>query len=350
MHQYSIDLQRELPGAVAISIGYLGARGERLSVGGTVSGTVNINQLDSKFQSLGATLLEPVPNPFFGNPAFGALANTATVPRGQLLRPYPQFTNILAHQVSAGKSRYNALIVKSERRLRDGWALRVNYTFSSNKDNIFGEGNFFSNNVAAALNNYALDAEYSHSLLNAPHRLNIAGTIELPFGEGKRWLSRPGLTRAIFGGWSITAIGTYQSGFPIAIVQNNNNSGLLGSSQRPNIVSGANPRTLGGTEDRLNNWLNPAAWTEAAPFTFGNAPRTDARVRTAFKKNWDIAMQKTQRIAGEKTLMIRAELINAFDDPNFLGPATNFGRSDFGKITQVGGFPRLLQLMVRFAF
>jgi hypothetical protein len=73
-------------------------------------------------------------------------------------------------------------------------------------------------------------------------------------------------------------------------------------------------------------------------------------VRTPFKKNWDIAIQKTQRVAGEKTLMVRAGLINAFDNPNFLGPATNFGRSDFGKITQVGRFPRLLQLMVRFAF
>jgi hypothetical protein len=136
VHQYSIDLQRELPGAVAISIGYLGARGERLPIGVSVSSTVNINQLDPKFQSLGATLLEPVSNPFFGNPAFGVLAATLTVPRGQLLRRYPQFTNVLAHQVSAGKSGYHALVVKSERRLRDGWGLRVNYTLSSNKDNI----------------------------------------------------------------------------------------------------------------------------------------------------------------------------------------------------------------------
>jgi hypothetical protein len=45
--------------------------------------------------------------------------------------------------------------------------------------------------------------------------------------------------------------------------------------------------------------------------------------------------------------MLRAELINAFDAPNFLGPATRFGRPDFGQITQVGGFPRLLQVMAR---
>jgi len=48
--------------------------------------------------------------------------------------------------------------------------------------------------------------------------------------------------------------------------------------------------------------------------------------------------------------MVRAELINAFDDPNFVGPATSFGAPNFGRIGEVGGFPRLLQLMVRFAF
>jgi trimeric autotransporter adhesin len=350
VHQYSIDLQRELPGAIAVSVGYLGSSSQRLSVGGTNSGTVNINQLEPRFQSLGAALLDPVPNPFFGNAAFGALAISSTLPRGQLLRPYPQFTNVLAHEVSAGNARYNALVLKAERRLRGGWGLRANYTLSSNKDNVFGESNFFSGNSVTAVNNYDLDAEYAHSLLSAPHRLNIVGTFELPFGEAKRWLSRPGLLRFLFSGWSLTAIGTYQSGFPVAIVQNNNNSGLLGSSQRPNIVPGINPGTTGQTEDRLNNWFNPAAWTEAPPFTFGNAPRTDARVRTPTKKNWDIAVQKTQNLAGEKTLMIRAELINAFDEPNFLGPATSFGRPDFGRITQVGGFPRLVQLMIRFAF
>jgi hypothetical protein len=45
--------------------------------------------------------------------------------------------------------------------------------------------------------------------------------------------------------------------------------------------------------------------------------------------------------------MVRAEFINAFADPNFLGPETRLGSANFGKITQEGGFPRLLQLLVR---
>ena len=70
----------------------------------------------------------------------------------------------------------------------------------------------------------------------------------------------------------------------------------------------------------------------------------------AFKANWDIAFQKNQRLSEKFTLQLRAEIINAFNDANFLGPATLFGRSDFGRITQVGGFPRLLQWMARVQF
>lgn len=351
--QFSVDLQRELPGELVVSVGYLGARTERISVGGTNSNTFNINQLDPKFQSVGTALLEQVPNPMFGDSRFGAFGRQRTIARGQLLRPYPQFGDILAHQVSAGKARYHSVVAKLQRRIKNGFGFNANYTWSSNKDNLFGEVNDFSANsgaLARALNYYDLDREYSESLLHTPHRINISGTWELPFGEGKKYLSEPGLARTVFGGWALTVVGAYQSGFPVVVIQDNNNTQLFATNvQRPNL-SGTDSRTSGSTNDRLNNWFNPAAWASAAPFTLGNAPRMDTRARTPFKKQTDVAIQKTQRIGGSRTIMVRAEVINVFDDPNFLGPATRFGRSDFGKITQVGGFPRMLQLMVRVAF
>lgn len=351
VHQYSADVQYELPSQIVVSVGYVGARSERLSIGGTNSQVVNINQLDPKHFALGSQLLERVPNPMFGNPAFGAFSRLREIARGQLLRPYPQFGNVFAHQVSEGFARYNALVLKFERRITRGWGANINYTYSVNKDNLFGEANYFANNVPSALNNFDLrKGEFAHSLLETPHRLNISGVVELPFGKGRRWLNRGGVVDILLGGWQVAAVGSYQSGFPAAIVQNNNNSGLFGSSQRPNLVPGVDPKTSGKTEDRLNNWFNPAAWREAPPFTFGNAPRTDTRVRTPFKKNWDIALQKNQRLSEKFTLQLRAELINAFDDPNFLGPQIRFGRADFGRITQVGGFPRLLQWMTRLQF
>jgi trimeric autotransporter adhesin len=384
VHQYSADLQYELAGGAVVSAGYVGSRSERLSVGGTPSNTVNINQLDRSLLSQGARLLDKVPNPFFGNPAFGALSlpskcdapSTAEncITRGQLLRPFPQFTDIFAHQVSAGFARYHSIVLRFEKRITRGWGANINYTYSRNKDNLFGEVNYFSNNssgLARALDNKDLGAEFDHSVIEAPHRLNVSGVYELPFGKGKKYLDAGGPRDWFLGGWQVSAIGSYQSGFPVVIVQDTNNSGLFGSFQRPNLVAGQDPKTSGSTEERLSNWFNINAWSTANSFSFGNAPRTDTRVRTPFKKNWDIAFQKNQRLSERFTLQLRAEIINAFNDPNFLGPNTRWrplnpgdpshvppippekqtdSSYTFGKITQVGGFPRLLQWMVRVQF
>ena len=82
-----------------------------------------------------------MPNPFFGNAAFGNLSVSATIARGQLLRPFPQFDNVLAHRVNEARARYNAMTLRWEQRMSNNWALNANYTFSRLKDNQFGEAN-----------------------------------------------------------------------------------------------------------------------------------------------------------------------------------------------------------------
>ena len=66
MQQFSLDWQRGAAGQMAISVGYMGSRSERLPIGGTVDATININQLDPQYQALGTALQQTVPNPFFG--------------------------------------------------------------------------------------------------------------------------------------------------------------------------------------------------------------------------------------------------------------------------------------------
>ena len=203
---------------------------------------------------MGSALLDPVPNPFFGNPAFGAFASERTIPRGQLLRPYPQFGDLLAHQVSEGRARYHSLVLRLERPIVGGWGGRINYTWSNNKNNIFGERNQFSNdsnNLARPVNSYDVEAEFSNSITEQPHRLNFALTAELPFGKGKSRLSEPGLARVLFGGWAVTALGYFQSGFPVAVIQAANNSGVFGRVQRPNLT-GTSPATSGSTESHYD--------------------------------------------------------------------------------------------------
>jgi hypothetical protein len=344
VQQYSFELEREVSSDVLLSAGYLGSRSDRLSIG-----SVNINQLDPGLLEMGPALLEPVPNPFYGNPLFGNLSDSPTIARNQLLRPYPQFGALSALGVSAGKRRYHSAVMKAERRFQGGWGGRVNYVWSRNDDNIFGEFNSFSEPSLFALDSYSLDAEYSRSIADAPHRLNVSGMVELPFGKGKRWIDGDGLANALLGGWSFSAAGFYQSGFPIDVFQRLDNTGLLGDLQRPNLVPGVDPGHSGSTEENLDNYLNPEAWSLAPAFTFGNAPRSDARVRSPSRQNWDFAFQKSQR-AGWGDLTVRVEVINAFDHPDFDGPNTTFGTPNFGKILNVSGFPRLFQFTIRYAW
>ena len=189
VQQYSIDYSREMHGGIAVSVGYSGSRSEHMPVGGTVDSTININQLDPQYLALGPALLDLVPNPFFGNAAFGNLSNSPTIARGQLLRPFPQFTDVLAHRVSEVRTQYDALTLRFDRRIRNNWGVNANYTFSRLMDNQFGESNTYAQRNNAALDNYDLDREWGYSLLDVPHRVNVNGTFVLPIGAGHRWMT-----------------------------------------------------------------------------------------------------------------------------------------------------------------
>ena len=217
IHQYSIDIARELAGNVAIGFEYVGATGRDLNLGGSNDGVININQVHPQHLALGAALLDQVPNPFFGLPAGqGKSVTSATIQRRELLRPFPQFNDILMRQSTLGKSQYHAGVLKLEKRISNGWGGRVNYTYSRLKDNQFGEANFFSSASTEMQDAYNLDAEYAVGLLDVPHKISIAPIVELPFGEGKRWL-QSGVGAAILGDWTISSIIGFESGFPLQV-------------------------------------------------------------------------------------------------------------------------------------
>src|SRR4030095_3962801 len=45
VHQYSVDVQRELPGHMAVTVGYVGATGRDIGFCGTNDCSININQI-----------------------------------------------------------------------------------------------------------------------------------------------------------------------------------------------------------------------------------------------------------------------------------------------------------------
>ena len=342
VQQYSIDFQRELPGDVAVSIGYTGARGDFLSFGGTNDATININQLDPKYFSLGSQLVQLVPNPFFGVPGAGALATQSTIQRGQLLRPYPQFLSILSHQQSLARSRYDALILELNKRVVGWWGGRVSYTRSRLMDNQFGQSNYYSA-TGVILDNYDIDREYSYGLIDVPHKLVVAPIVMLPFGDGKRFLDKTGLVDHLVGGWTISMVASRESGFPIALQQSPNNSGLFGSNQRPNVVPGRSGVLIEDITAALsenlnaNQYLNLAAWSQAPAFTFGDAPRTDPDVRSPPRSKIDLVFAKRVKTGGRTEGEFRIELLNATGIPQYQAIPATFGIGTFGQVRLLAG-------------
>lgn len=63
----------------------------------------------------------------------------------------------------------------------------------------------------------------------------------------------------------------------------------------------------------------------------------------------DLSVQKSQRIAG-RTISVRADVLNLFDNPLFTTLQSQLGTPTFGQLTAVGGYARSVQFQVRFGF
>jgi hypothetical protein len=262
MQQYSIDIQRELPGSIALTIGYVGSRGTHLQIGSISNGGINLNQLAPQFMSR-SDLQSRVTNPFFGTPAGVGILSSATVSQAQLLRPFPQFGDVIMLGSSDGNSFYNAVTVKAQKRLSRGFSLLAAYTFSKIFDNLTGNSNYFApDNSSNVIDAYHRTRDYSLSSVDTPHRLTLSGSYELPFGRSKMFLSSSnGIVDRIVGGWQLNAIVTYQSGFPLSVSQQVNNTNAFSLGQRPNVVLGVDPGPSGSVSDRIDGYLNRAAFS-----------------------------------------------------------------------------------------
>ena len=370
VQQYSFDLQRELPGGVSVSVGYSGLSGSNLSWAGSNSGSttgfININQLDPKYQTLVADTTRSAPNPFFGIPTAGPYATQATLPIGQLLRPFPEFANVYMQQSTGARSQYHAGIFQLRKRISGVWGGSFSYTFSRLNDNQFGESNYYSS-APGLQNNYTVipgsayynpDQEYGRSLLDSPHKIVLAPTFMLPFGEGHKFLAGSRVGNALLGGWSITPVATLQAGFPIGISQNQpTQSFLFGNGLRPNVVPGQDFIVAGDITDRItgntsdNLYLNKAAFATAPVNSFGNAPRILPGVMSPWRNNVDLGVGKNVHTGRGTSASIRFEVLNMFNIVQWAAMASSqFGNATFGQITTQANNMRMVQFTLRFQF
>ena len=349
IEQFSFDVQRELPYNIAVSAAYVGSRSYHLMLG---TPDVNINQLEPKYFSLGAAALnQKVNNPYYVSGGPGIIGQQQVI-QAQLLRPFPAFGDINLAFSDQNKAQYDSFVFRAQKRYSNGLTFLNSYTWSKNLDRSSGgTGSDINRGSAGPQNVYNLRSEWGLSIVDATHRLSMTGIYELPFGRGKQFMG--GANRAVdlaVGGWVLNVVSVISSGYPLIITQNTNNNSpfFAGASQRPNATS-ASPTTSGSVGQRIDNWINPAAFSTAPALTYGNLSRTISE-RGPGIFNWDISLFKNFVIYERFRAQFRVEGLNAFNTPLFRSPNTSFGSSSFGKVLTQGNFPRFVQLALRLYF
>ena len=129
-----------------------------------------------------------------------------------------------------------------------------------------------------------------------------------------------------------------------------NRTSSFGGGSRPNST-GRSAKLEGPAQQRLARWFDTSAFTEPAPFTFGNVARTLSDVRSHGVNNFDFALFKnTQMVAEPLGLQFRVEVFNLFNRVQFGYPGRQLGNPQFGVISGQYNNPRLVQFALRLLF
>lgn len=292
----------------------------------------------------GSGLDDVVPNPYYGKITTGTLS-FPTVRRKQLLRPFPQYQQILAIRRPYGDASYQSMTARFEKRYSNNLTFSMAYTMSKSISST-GE----SNTWVVGPSNALFDPKYnrSHEANDTPHRLVISHLYDLPFGKGKRW-AQSGIANWVLGGWQWNGITVLQAGRPILITAPDN-TGLLDFS----YTNGRADRLKSGVLDSgqsLDRWFDTTSFKAAAPYTVPTDSLSQPDLRGPGRKSFDMSLFKNTRPREWLNLQFRAEFFNLFNSAFFeaRNQTTDVTNPDFGRILQ-GSNPRNIQFGLRVVF
>jgi hypothetical protein len=325
IQQYNLNIEREIPGDVVLTVGYAGSRSSHILVSGQ-----NLNV--SSPAACGT-----VPGYTLGCGANGAAFSV----------PYPQFVTI-TNINDIGRATYDSLQVKAETKSqRHGLYALLSYTYARALDTGFTDGLGTSTGPTYFPLPGTSRLDWSLSQINLKHNFTASVNYDLPFGRGKRYGSSwSGPVNAVAGGWALNIIEKITSGFPLFMVASSNNSGVkfASNTNRPNqICSGQLSHTT------VQRFFDTSCFVDPPAGELGNSNRTPLYGPDFV--NTDLSAIKHFRITEATDLEFRAEFFNLFNHPQFYVPGTDVDSpSTFGQITETVNNPRLIQFALKLRF
>jgi hypothetical protein len=339
--QYNVTVERQVTSSLMISGAFVGNKGTHI-----YDPDAQVNQLNPAYFSLGQALLQSninsplaqaagiqAPFPGFAQ-LFGSQATVA-----QALRPFPQYQGVKIIGAPYDNSTYNSFQAKADQRLTRG----LNATFAYTRSKMLSDGVEFTTTNEASGAAYRQNYYHREKFLyptDQPNIFSLSFNYALPYGRD----SQLGVMRKVLGGWSLSGFGTYGSGFPLPIQTTNLNSFVFTGGLRPNLTGAPLRATTGpgGFDPNRDYYLNPAAFSQPAPLTFGNAPAY-LPVRQPMIINESFGVFKNTRIAERVTNQFRLEMTNPFNRVVFGAPVIDLSSAAFGKVSSQLNSPRLIQ-------
>ena len=320
----NFTLMREIRGQFKVDATWF------MNIGRHVPHDLLVNMADPNLSyTYKAQLSQNIANPFYDYltpDAFpGSLRNQATVTRGSLLRPYPQYQALTVNNVGDWRSRYQALQLRVQRSYAAGASILFAYNYNRERNEAyFNDPQQYVNQVFWLGSN------------NARHRMTVAGTYDFPVGKGRKLGgSIHPILNAMVGGWQISGIYTFRSG---EFLRFNNQMDFVGDP----YISNPGPQ----------KWFNTDAFKVPTPYTPRMNPwQFDDITGPVF---WDVdgTLSKTFPIKEKYRLEFRFEAYNLTNSLMWANPNMTVGNSLFGRSTAQAttNRGREMQYTLRFMF
>ncbi len=322
----NFTLERQLPDQVVLGVTYY------LNLTNNVENQLNLNAVDPRLWyqycppavyqpgAGGCPLDQSIPNPFFNyltpDKFPGPLRYQQEVSIGSLMKPYPQYGDIIFDQYPGGAMHYQSLQLKVQRMFNRGYTFLAAYNYHYETDTVFYD------DVATYLRHWTWQPSN-----NSRHRLSIAGVWDLPVGRGQTFLGAiPHVVNGFVGGWTLNGIMSWRSGDFLRF------GGLT--------VSG-NPVVAHPTPD---HWFNASVFSPLPPGTERTNPWQYPGLTGPGLFNLDASLGKNFAITERVKLEFQIQMFNALNQLTYADPSTSYGGPSFGTITDVlrnpdGGAP-----------
>jgi hypothetical protein len=317
----SLSIQRELPGSTVATVGLSYAGGKNLAVSNSAS---NPNAINPDYLIYRDQLNDEAFN--------------------RSLRPFPQYKGFDVYSSSpVGRYQRNSGYVRVEKRASMGLSLTAYYEFAKQMDDYSGP--------YGKQDYYHRENEWSLTAGQEPHRLQLSYVYELPIGTNRPLFNASDWRRFIANGWSVSGTASLQSGSPIYLRPQFNNTGSVITALNVNVVPGVNPHV---DDPGPSLWFNPAAFDQPPDFTLGTASRTHPTLRNPGSQNYDLSLNKRVALSPDRSIEFSAVGLNFINHANWEAPDNVIGPAsapnvNAGKIIGSRG-GRVIQLGLRLSF